>query len=82
MDGCPKVAMSEVTAMPFVQFSFNTAFSSIVTVAGSGCPLSKGKDRTEQQRRDYGTLKSAFEGGVTAFSSGWRICDSHAYGTR
>ena len=34
-----QVPMSEVTAMPFVKFSFNTAFSPIVTVVGSGCPL-------------------------------------------
>jgi hypothetical protein len=34
-----QVRMSEVTAMPFVKFSFNTAFSPIVAVVGSGCPL-------------------------------------------
>jgi hypothetical protein len=31
--------MSEATTMPFVNFSSSTAFSPIVTVVGSGCPL-------------------------------------------
>ena len=81
---CQLISRSDVGSYDnaICEFLVQHRFQPNCDCCGIGLSLSKGKDRPVRQRRDYGTLNSAFEGGVTAFSSGRRICDSHAYGTR